>query len=101
MAVLAVNANETTRTSNRVQKALSFAVIYLAWGATFVAIRVAVGVVPPFLAAAIRFLTAGLLLWVGYGLLKGDWVIVAANSVGATLSASVLVFKIRDLKSGR
>src|ERR1700709_2073192 len=46
-------------------------------------------------------LTAGLLLWVGYGLLKGDWVIVAANSVGATLSASVLVFKIRDLKSGR
>jgi MtN3 and saliva related transmembrane protein len=44
-------------------------------------------------------LTAGLLLWVGYGLLKSDWVIVAANSVGATLSAIVLVFKIRDLKS--
>jgi MtN3 and saliva related transmembrane protein len=46
-------------------------------------------------------LTAGLLLWVGYGFLKGDWVIVAANSVGAALSASVLVFKIRDLRSGR
>jgi MtN3 and saliva related transmembrane protein len=46
-------------------------------------------------------LTAGLLLWVGYGLLKADWVIVAANSVGALLSASVLVFKIRDLRSGR
>lgn len=28
-------------------------------------------------------LTAGLLLWIGYGLLKSDWVIVAANSVGA------------------
>jgi MtN3 and saliva related transmembrane protein len=46
-------------------------------------------------------LTAGLLLWVGYGLLKTDWVIVAANSVGAALSGSVLAFKIRDIRSGR
>jgi MtN3 and saliva related transmembrane protein len=45
-------------------------------------------------------LTAGLALWIGYGLLKSDWVIVAANSVGAALSASVLAFKIRDLRSG-
>ena len=44
-------------------------------------------------------LTTGLLLWIGYGLLKGDWVIVAANGVGAALSASVLAFKIRDLRS--
>ncbi|WP_291866451.1 SemiSWEET family transporter [Bradyrhizobium sp.] len=46
-------------------------------------------------------LTAGLLLWVGYGLLKGDGVTVAANGAGATLSASVLAFKIRDMRSGR
>jgi MtN3 and saliva related transmembrane protein len=46
-------------------------------------------------------LTAGLSLWIGYGLLKGDWVIVAANSVGAALSASVLTFKIRDLRAGK
>ena len=46
-------------------------------------------------------LTAGLLLWVGYGVLKTDWVIVAANSVGAALSGSVLAFKIRDMRSGR
>ena len=44
-------------------------------------------------------LTTGLLLWIGYGLLKSDWVIVAANSVGATLSACVFAFKIRDLRS--
>jgi MtN3 and saliva related transmembrane protein len=44
-------------------------------------------------------LTTGLLLWIGYGLLKSDWVIVAANSAGATLSACVLAFKIRDLRS--
>jgi MtN3 and saliva related transmembrane protein len=46
-------------------------------------------------------LTTGLLLWIGYGLLKGDWVIVAANGVGATLSGSVLAFKIRDMRSGK
>jgi MtN3 and saliva related transmembrane protein len=45
-------------------------------------------------------LTTGLVLWVGYGFLKGDWVIVAANSVGAALSGSVLAFKIRDIRSG-
>jgi MtN3 and saliva related transmembrane protein len=45
-------------------------------------------------------LTTGLLLWIGYGLLKGDWVIVVANGVGATLSGSVLAFKIRDMRSG-
>jgi MtN3 and saliva related transmembrane protein len=46
-------------------------------------------------------LTTGLLLWIGYGLLRSDWVIVAANSVGATLSASVLIFKIRDTRAGK
>jgi MtN3 and saliva related transmembrane protein len=45
-------------------------------------------------------LTGGLLLWITYGLLKADWVIVAANGVGASLSASVLAFKIRDIRAG-
>ncbi len=45
-------------------------------------------------------LTTGLTCWIGYGLLKGDWVIIAANSVGAALSASVLAFKLRDMRSG-
>lgn len=46
-------------------------------------------------------LTAGLSLWIGYGVLKSDWVIVAANSVGAALSASVLIFKIRDMRAAK
>jgi MtN3 and saliva related transmembrane protein len=44
-------------------------------------------------------LTTGLALWIVYGLLKGDWVIVAANSVGGSLSAAILAFKIRDMRS--
>jgi MtN3 and saliva related transmembrane protein len=41
-------------------------------------------------------LTAGLSLWIVYGVLKSDWVIVAANGVGAALSGAVLGFKLRD-----
>src|SRR6266516_4179781 len=41
---------------------LAFAIIYLVWGSTFLAIRVGVREVPPFLLAAIRFTIAGLVL---------------------------------------
>jgi MtN3 and saliva related transmembrane protein len=45
-------------------------------------------------------LTTGLLLWVGYGLLKADWILVAANSVGAALTGTVLGCKLRDQPKG-
>jgi len=45
---------------------LAFAIIYFVWGSTFLAIRIGVREVPPFLLAALRFLVAGLALcgWV-------------------------------------
>jgi drug/metabolite transporter (DMT)-like permease len=43
---------------------LAFAIIYLVWGSTFLAIRVGVREVPPFLLAAMRFLVAGVVLYV-------------------------------------
>jgi drug/metabolite transporter (DMT)-like permease len=43
---------------------LAFAIVYLVWGSTFLAIRVGVHEVPPFLLAAMRFLAAGLVLFV-------------------------------------
>ncbi|MCK1573461.1 SemiSWEET family transporter [Bradyrhizobium sp. 174] len=42
-------------------------------------------------------LTLGLALWVADGVLQSDWVIVAANTVGATLSGVVLGCKVRDI----
>lgn len=42
---------------------LAFAIIYLVWGSTFLAIRVGVREVPPFLLAALRFLIAGFALF--------------------------------------
>ncbi len=45
------------------QTLLAFAIIYLVWGSTFLAIRVGVREVPPFLLAAMRFLVSGLVLY--------------------------------------
>jgi MtN3 and saliva related transmembrane protein len=43
-------------------------------------------------------LAAGLALWIGYGVLKGDYVIIAANAVGLALVATLIRFKIRDAR---
>ena len=40
---------------------LAFAAIYIIWGTTYLAIRVAVDTIPPFLMAGVRFTLAGLL----------------------------------------
>src|SRR5256885_563747 len=42
---------------------LAFSIIYFVWGSTFLGIRVGVREVPPLLFAAMRFLTAGVLLF--------------------------------------
>jgi drug/metabolite transporter (DMT)-like permease len=48
----------------------AFAIIYFVWGSTFLAIRVGVREVPPFLLAALRFLVAGLVLY-GWVMARG------------------------------
>lgn len=40
----------------------AFAAVYIVWGATYLAIRIAVETIPPFLMAGTRFMTAGLVL---------------------------------------
>lgn len=50
---------------------LAFAIIYFVWGSTFLAIRVGVREVPPFLLAAIRFLIAGAALFI-WSILRGE-----------------------------
>jgi drug/metabolite transporter (DMT)-like permease len=43
---------------------LAFAIIYLVWGSTYLAIRVGVREMPPFLMAGLRFTAAGLALYI-------------------------------------
>ena len=68
---------------------LAFGAIYFVWGSTFLAIRVGVHEVPPFLLAAMRFFTAGLIMY-GWLRLKGtpvptrsEW--LAASGLGALI----------------
>ena len=44
-------------------------------------------------------LTTGLALWVGYGVVKGDWILVLANVTGGLLAGTVLVCKLRDMRA--
>src|SRR6266404_5501637 len=50
---------------------LAFAIIYFVWGSTFLAIRIGVQEVPPFLLAAMRFLVAGIVLY-GWMIARGE-----------------------------
>jgi drug/metabolite transporter (DMT)-like permease len=53
------------------QTLLAFAMIYFVWGSTYLAVRVGVAEVPPFLLAAMRFLAAGLVLFL-WTLARGE-----------------------------
>ena len=46
-------------------------------------------------------LTSGLALWVAYGIIQKDWVIICADLVAVSLSGIVLAQKIRDLIADR
>jgi drug/metabolite transporter (DMT)-like permease len=50
---------------------LAFAIVYFVWGSTYLAIRVGVREVPPFLLAAMRFLAAGVVLC-GWTIARGE-----------------------------
>jgi drug/metabolite transporter (DMT)-like permease len=62
---------EATRHRPKWKTLLAFAIIYFVWGSTFLAIRVGVREVPPFLLAAMRFLVAGLVLY-GWTMARGE-----------------------------
>jgi drug/metabolite transporter (DMT)-like permease len=50
---------------------LAFAAIYILWGSTYIAIRIAIETIPPFLMAGTRFIVAGLILYLWSGRAKG------------------------------
>ena len=73
------------------QLLLAFAALYVIWGSTYLAIKIAIETMPPFLMASSRFLIAGLILY-AFARLKGagrpkasDW--KTAAIVGTCLIA--------------
>src|SRR5271156_160268 len=69
---------------------LAFAIIYFVWGSTFLAIRVGVREVPPFLLAAMRFLVAGGVLY-GWMIARGGRS-PGGGGWGSGFIISVLIF---------
>ncbi|PYY03602.1 MAG: hypothetical protein DMG64_07175 [Acidobacteria bacterium] len=55
---------------SNVIRVLAYCAIYFLWGASFLAIRVIVAAAPPLLAAGVRFLSAGLILFL-WAVLRG------------------------------
>ena len=77
------------------QIVLAFAIIYLVWGSTFLAIRVGVHEVPPLLLAAMRFVAAGVAMYLWL-----RWKGTATPSRREWLAASFLGFLIFVLDYG-
>ncbi len=70
---------------------LAFAAIYLIWGSTYLAIRIAVETLPPFLMAGVRFALAGAVLYL-WARLRGTERPTAAHwRAAATLGGLLLV----------
>ena len=86
----------------------AFATLYLVWGSTYLAIRIAVQTAPPFLMAGVRFAAAGalVLLWRHYrgGIpwpTRREW--LGGGAVGACLvllSNVAVVFAEKTIPSG-
>jgi drug/metabolite transporter (DMT)-like permease len=62
-SVVSVRAENESSESFRIRLFLAFFAIYVLWGTTFLAIRIAVEELPPLFAAGARFFTAGVVLY--------------------------------------
>lgn len=76
--------------------AASFAVIYLVWGSTYLAIRVALESLPPFLLAGTRFVVAGTLLF-AVARWRGAEAPSAAQWRGAALTGGLMILGANGL----
>src|SRR5438045_9226846 len=55
---------------------IAFVALYLVWGSTYLGIRFAIDTIPPFLMAGMRFLLAGVIMYVialSQGICKSSW----------------------------
>ena len=68
----------------------AFAAIYIIWGSTYLAIRVAIDTIPPFLMAAARFLIAGAILY-GWARARGAERPAAASWRAATILGALFL----------
>jgi drug/metabolite transporter (DMT)-like permease len=80
---------ETTTHRPTWKTLLAFAIIYFVWGSTFLAIRIGVHEVPPFLLASMRFFAAGFVLC-AWMIVKGEPLPTRRQWTSASLLAIVI-----------
>ena len=76
--------------THRFKLILAFAAIYLIWGSTYLAIRLAIDTLPPFLMAGVRFIIAGTALY-GLARWRGAPRPVRANWLAAAVVGGLLL----------
>lgn len=79
----------TAKPADRTQVLIAYAVLYLVWGSTYLAMKMAVTTLPPFTTAALRFIFSGLLL-LGVGVALDRRPITRAHLV-ASMGQGVLL----------
>ena len=85
-----MNVLEATARPRAWKVLLAFGIIYFVWGSTFLAIRVGVQEVPPFLFAGMRFVAAGLALF-AWMRLRGT-PLPTAREWGSVTLLAILIF---------
>ncbi|MEL7450545.1 MAG: EamA family transporter, partial [Pseudomonadota bacterium] len=78
--------------NHNLKLALAFAVVYVVWGSTYLAIRIAVHDLPPALMAGVRFLLAGLIMLALARYQKAPWPTSRHDWTTCLLLAVLMVF---------
>lgn len=76
--------------THRLKLVLAFASIYIIWGSTYLAIRIAIDTLPPFLMAGVRFVVAGGLLY-GWARRRGAPRPIRAHWLAAALVGALML----------
>lgn len=81
---------------HRIQVAVAFALVYVLWGSTYLAMRVAVAEIPPFAMGAVRYLIAGplMLAWCAW---SGRKVRLTAQDFRRILAIAFLLLTIGNM----
>lgn len=67
---MASGSSTTTGASNKLSLIINLGLVYIIWGSTYFAIRIAIHTIPPLLMAGVRFLIAGGALYIAMRALK-------------------------------
>ncbi len=78
--------------NQRAKVLAAFATVYLVWGSTYLAIRVSVETLPPFLMMGVRFLVAGALLLLLFGRRGQLWPTAAQWRSVLILATGLMIF---------